>query len=147
MPQRTPSPCNRRVRPAAATVELAILLPFLMFLFLVAVDWGRIFYYSEILTNCAHQGAIYASDPVAASKSPYKSLQDAATADASDMSPQPTVTSVSGTDSDGNAYVEVTATWQFTTVVNFPAIAGLPAIARPINLSRTERVRVAPSSP
>jgi Flp pilus assembly protein TadG len=142
-----PKGSRHRRRHAAATVELAILLPFLMFLFLVAVDWGRIFYYSEILTNCAHQGAIYASDPVAASKSPYQSIQDAATADAGDMQPKPTITSVNGKDSDGNAYVGVTATWQFTTVVNFPAIAGLPAIGGPMNLTRTVRVRVAPSTP
>jgi Flp pilus assembly protein TadG len=119
---------------------LAVLLPFMMFLFLLAIDWGRIFYYSVAVTNCAHQGAIYASDPVAAAKSPYKSMQDAALADASDLQPQPTVTSTNGKDDAGNAYVEVTATWQFTTVTSFPGLG-------PMNLSRTVRMRVAPSSP
>ena len=44
---------KRRVRKGAQVVELAFLLPFLAFMFVIAVDWARIFYYSITVTNCA----------------------------------------------------------------------------------------------
>src|SRR4051794_11952174 len=62
---------KRRARFGAAAVELAVLLPFLAFLFVIAVDWSRIFYYSVIVTNAARNGALYASDPTTQSESPY----------------------------------------------------------------------------
>ena len=80
-------------RPGAAVVELAILLPFLTFMFVIAVDWARIFYYSVTITNCARQGALYGSDPFTAAQSPYASIQEAALADSPNLNPQPTVTS------------------------------------------------------
>ena len=128
-------PCRRR---AAATVELAILLPFLVFLFVISVDFARIFYYSQVIENCARQGALYASDPKAPAANRYNSLSDAATADAPDLSPAPNVTSSTGTDSAGNAYVAVTVSWQFQTVTNFP---GVP---NNMTISRTVQMRMAP---
>jgi Flp pilus assembly protein TadG len=128
-------------RPGAATVELAVLLPFLVFLFVLAVDWARVFYYSVIITNSARQGALYAGDPLAQSQSPYTSVSDAALADASDLQPSPTVTTNSGVDAAGNSYVDVTVNWQFATVTNYPVIG------QSVQLSRTVRARVAPSSP
>jgi hypothetical protein len=91
--------------------------------------------------NCARNGALYASDPVAASQSPYTSTTQAALADASNLNPQPTVTSTNGVDSSGNSYVEVTVNWQFKTITNYP---GVP---NPVNLSRTVRMRIAPTTP
>jgi Flp pilus assembly protein TadG len=128
-------------RPAAAAVELAVLLPFLMFLFLVTVDWARVFYYSVIINNCARQGALYAGDPVAATQSPYASVTDAALADAKDLQPQPTVSTASGVDEANNPYVDVTVTWQFPTVTNYPGIGSS------VELNRTVRARVAPVAP
>jgi Flp pilus assembly protein TadG len=122
-------------------VELAILVPFLSFLFVIAIDYARIFYFSLIVENCARSGAVYASDPIAAAQSPYTSIQQAALADAPDLTPQPTVTSTNGTDSAGNPYVEVTAVWQFGTITNFPGVPNTTT------LSRTVRVRVAPTTP
>src|SRR5262245_49516945 len=72
------TPCRR----GAAAVEAAILLPFLLFLFLVAVDYCRLFYFSQVVTNCARNGAAYLSDPVIAAQSPYPTVQEAAKADA-----------------------------------------------------------------
>ena len=40
-------------RSATAVVELAVLLPFLVMMFLVAADFARVFYFSLTLTNCA----------------------------------------------------------------------------------------------
>jgi Flp pilus assembly protein TadG len=128
-------------RRAAATVELAVLLPLLVFLFVIAVDFARVFYFSLTVENCARNGALYGSDPLAPSQSPYKSTTDAALADASNLQPQPTVTSTNGTDLAGNAYVEVTVAWQFASLTNFP---GVP---NSTNLSRTVRMQVAPTTP
>ena len=135
----------RRSRPATAAVELAVLLPFLMFIFLLAVDWARVFYYSVVITNCARQGALYESDPVAMTHSPYATVTDAALADAPDLQPPPTVTTTSTSppllDAAGNPYVDVTVTWQFVTVTNYPGIGS------GVTLSRTVRTRVAPVTP
>jgi Flp pilus assembly protein TadG len=130
-----------RSRRGAASVELAVLLPLLLFLFMIAVDYGRIFYYSLILENCARNGAIYGSDPIAAAQSPYSSIQQAALAETTNISPQPTVTSANGSDPSGNPYVEATVVWQFNSVGNFP---GVPSTTI---LSRKVRMRVAPTTP
>jgi Flp pilus assembly protein TadG len=123
-------------RAGSAAVELSMVLPFLAFLFVIATDFGRVFFYSQIIENCARKGAIYCADSVAAAQSPYTNLQQAALADASSLSPQPTVTSTNGNDSAGNPYVQVMVAWPFKTVTAFPGIPNT------INLSRTVQMRV-----
>jgi hypothetical protein len=51
--------CGRR---GAATVELAVLLPFLAFMFVIGVDWSRIFFTSMTIQNAARNAAYYASE-------------------------------------------------------------------------------------
>ena len=128
-------------RRGASTAELAILLPLLAFMFLIAVDFGRIFYYSLTIENCARNGALYGCDPFEPAQSTYASLSDAALADAANLQPPPTVTSTNGTDSSGNAYVEVNVSWTFSSLTNFPGVPGTT------NLSRTVRMRMAPITP
>ena len=65
-------------RRGATVVELAVLLPLLVFVFVIAVDFARVFYYSLTLTNCARAGAMYASDPTTSAESPFASTQAAA---------------------------------------------------------------------
>src|SRR5262245_5141846 len=132
---------QHRKRRGAAVVELALLLPFLMLLFVLAVDFARVFYCSLIVNNCARAGAMYASDPVAAAESPFASLQAAALADATNLSPQPTVTSVQGTDALGQPYVEVTVSYPFTTVTGYLGSVGN------VQLSRKVRSAIAPTVP
>jgi hypothetical protein len=136
-----PPPYRRSLRLASSSVELALVLPVLALFFLVAVDFARLYYHYNIVTNCARNGALYGSDPTAALESHYATLQDATLADAPDLNPQPTMTSSSGTDSAGNPYIEVTVVYPFQTISNYP---GLP---NPINLTRTVRMRVAPTIP
>jgi hypothetical protein len=137
-----PRPSYISCRAASSSVELALLLPLLGLFFLIAVDFARLYYHYGIVTNCARNGALYGSDPVAAKESPYTTLQDAALADAAtDLRPQPTVTSTNGTDSSGNPYVEVTVAYAFSTISNYPGLSN------PINLTRTVRMRIAPTSP
>jgi Flp pilus assembly protein TadG len=133
------TPC-RRQRRGVATVELAVLLPLLAFLFLVAVDFARVFYQYSIMADCARNGALYGSlDPTHSTDT--AGIQNAALADATDISPSPTVTSTTGSDAAGNPYVAVTVTWTFNTVTNYP---GLP---QALQLSRTVQMRVAPVVP
>ena len=132
--------CKRPRRTGVAAVELAILLPLLAFLFVVAIDFARIFYYCVTVTNCARNGAVYACDTTSAMNSPYKSVQEAALADAGNLSPTPTVTSTTVSDAGGN-YVEVTVTYQFNTITNYP---GIP---RTTNVTRTVRMRQVAQTP
>jgi Flp pilus assembly protein TadG len=134
---------SRRSRRAVAAVELAVLLPFLAFLFVIAVDWARIFYYSLICTNCARNGAIWAADPYGQQSgySCYNNLTSAALADAPQLTPSPTVTSTNGTDNSGNSYVTVSVSFPFQTITNFP---GVPTTT---NIVRTVQMDIAPTQP
>jgi hypothetical protein len=123
---------------------LAILLPFLAFLFVVAVDFARVFYYSLTIENCARNGALWASDPNGASQSPYSTVQQAALADAGSLKPtlnSSNITSGSGTDADNNPFVSVTITYPFQTVTTYP---GIP---NQLTITRTVRMPVLPTTP
>jgi Flp pilus assembly protein TadG len=127
-------------RQGAATVELAVLTPLLMFLFLIAVDFARVFYQAVVLADCARCGAVYGS------QDPEKSvdtagIESAALADATDLSPVPSVASTTGTDGDGHPFVEVTVQREFRTFVDYP---GIPSS---LTVTRTARMRVAPLVP
>ena len=132
---------SRRKERGAAAVELALLLPLLMFMFVLAVDYGRIFFFSVTITNCARAGAIWASDPFEQTESPYASVQQAALAEAPNFAPQPSVSSTYGTDANGDPYVEVTVTGTFNTITRYP---GVPSST---TLTRRIRMRVAPNAP
>jgi Flp pilus assembly protein TadG len=134
----------RKPRRGVAAVELAFLAPLLFFLFLITIDFGRVFYFSLTVANCARNGALWQSDPYARMESPYKTLSDAALADASnlnDLKNQSEVTYTNGTDESKNSYVEVTVTYRFQTITRFP---GIPSETK---LSRTVRMPVAPMNP
>ena len=127
---------NRPVR-GVAVVELAVLLPLLILLFMIAIDFARVYYFSLSLTNCARAGALYASDPSTADESPFSSVQQAALADATNLSPQPTITSTSGTDASGRRYVSVTANYTFQTVTGFPGIPTQVPLRRTVTMSES----------
>ena len=135
---------DRDSRRAMAALELALLLPMLVFLFVIAFDWARIFYYSVTLTNAARQGAIYGANLNPTATSPYTSVAQAAMAErgVQALTPSPTITSTTGGSATlGTNYIEVTVTWPFSTVTSFP---GVPS---PVLLTRTVRMRVAPTLP
>ena len=146
-------------REGAQAVELAILLPFLAFMFVIVIDWARIFYYSIIVRNCACNGAMYMACQQSASTtaSPYTDsglvnlyvnskdpVTAAATADAPDLSPAPTVTTNTGSDTYGS-YVEVTVSCTFQSVTGF----SVPPFSVPpnTNLTSTCRMYVCPETP
>ncbi len=124
-------------RRGVAAAELALLLPFLGFIFVIALDFGRIFYFTLTIENAARNGALWASDPYAPGQS-YSSLQNAVQADASNLSPaidNANITSSTGTDAGGNAVVKVTVNYSFNLITNYP---GIP---NPYSISRTVRMR------
>ena len=130
-----PTSLRRRSRRGAAVAEFAILLPTLAFMFMVATDYARIFYYAVIITNCARSGALYASQgPTYAVD--QAGIQNAAQADAAaqDVSPTPTVLAPdnSKTDSAGNPLVGVTVQYTFQTVVNYPGIPTSTTLTRTV---------------
>ena len=150
---------KHNARRAAAAVEFALLAPFLAFMFVIAVDWARVFYYSIAVRNCARNGALYLSQKQSAktTSSPYTDsgyvnlyvnsaspVTAAALADAPDLTPAPTVTSASGSDSHGT-YVEVTVSYKFQTVTNFSV--GKFVVPSSTNVTNTVRMYVPPESP
>lgn len=130
---------NLKLRKAVAAVELAVLLPFLLFVFLIVIDWSRIFYHSVIVTNSARNGAIYASDPVNQPNSPYADVTAAALADAQNLSPAPSVAMTKGSDSTG-PYVEVTVSSEFRTITNFPGIPQSTMLVRKVRMQIQPKV-------
>jgi Flp pilus assembly protein TadG len=128
------------VREGAATVEFAVLLPFLVFLCCLATDWARCLQMTLTANACARNGALYASDPIAAANSRYTSVQEAALAECPGLSPAPTVTTSSTTDAAGNQAVIVTVTVNFKTFMNFP---GIPNVS---TLTRSCQMRIAPTA-
>ena len=132
---------GRRARRAAAAIEFALVVPLLGFLAVIAVDFARVYYFTTTLWSCARQGALYGSDPIAAQQSPYANLTEAALADASNLSPQPTVTSSTGTDGAGNPFISVTLSGTFSLVTDYPGVGSSFA------LSRTVQMRIAPTTP
>jgi Flp pilus assembly protein TadG len=141
LPKATGSNRASRRRRAVAVVELAVMLPLLVLVFLITVDFARVFHFSLTLTNCARAGALYACDPVAAAESPFPSVQSAALADATTLSPQPTITPTTGVDASGRAYAECTAKYTFSTVTSFPVIPSQ------LHLSRTVRMFITANTP
>ena len=133
---------GRRGRPrrGASTVEMAIVLPFLTLLFLITIDFCRIFYFTITVENCARNGALWACDAFAQSESPYATVTEAARADFPQdrrgqlqiSDPAPVVSQ------DGVSYAQVTCTYPFETLTRFPGVGG------PWTVTRVVRARVVP---
>src|SRR4051812_17881695 len=78
--------CRRREqRAGTALVELSLLLPMLLFLLLAGMDYSRVFKTAVIVSNCARNGALYASDPNISDRSQFDTLDAAVRADASEL--------------------------------------------------------------
>jgi Flp pilus assembly protein TadG len=135
-------------RQGGAAAELALMLPLLCVMLIGAIDFCRLFYAWNIITNCARNGALWLSDPYSNGalppiQSPYTSYQDAALADANYLSPALTTSNIStstGTDGQGNATAIVTVTYQFNMVSSYLGFGS-------VNLQRSVAMRVQPQWP
>jgi Flp pilus assembly protein TadG len=130
---------TRTGRRGAAVVEFAVLLPFLLYLCIIAADWARLLYYTQCINDCARAGAIWASDEEMRMKSRYTNVTAAALAESPGLTPTPTVQNPPRYYTQGgHSMVEVTVSVQFDTITNFP---GVP---KSQTISRSVRMRVAP---
>jgi len=145
---------RKQLRRGVSAVELALLLPFFAFLFVIAIDYARVFYFGMVVQNCARNGAYFASDYPNASYLyndiyGYRNMDEAVTKDASNLSPTPTYTvtycytvdGVYGSTPLPSGYVCVTVSWQFRTITQFPGVPNT------VNLSRSVVMKMAPAQP
>ncbi len=134
-----PSPTSaRRRRRGVAAVEFAVLLPFLCFALVATIDFCRVFYCSLTVSNCARNGAVYGSADKAHALD-TAGIESAAQADGRVNLDTTQLNVASST--DGATYVQVTVTYPFATITQYP---GIP---RETNLSRTVRMSVVPATP
>jgi Flp pilus assembly protein TadG len=145
-------------RPGAAAVECALLLPFLAFVFVIAVDFGRIIYYTITIDNCVHNGAIFASHTFdnqnqqwigtnqywQAPSGQISAVVDATLTDGANLNPALTANNVtvsSGKDADGNSITTVSISYTFQTITQ------LPGVPSNVTIVRSCQIRVAPATP
>lgn len=129
---------NPPIRRGAAAVELAVLLPFLVFLMVIAVDWARVFYFSVTVNDCARNGALFLADSTGTTASPYADYKAAALA-GTNLTPAPTVTSNSGTDAS-SGWIECTVSYNFTTLTNFPGVPKNTTLTRTVRMSKASKL-------
>ncbi len=134
---------SRRIRDprqGVAATELALLLPLLCFLFVITVDFARVFYFDLTVENCARCGAIFGGrHPLSAIDTAgiaAEAQKDAGNLDLTQM----TVTS-SVDNSLAPTVVTVTVTYPFSTITNYPFVPSS------MTLSRTVTALVAPAKP
>ena len=131
---------SRRRRRGAAAAELALLTPALVFALLIAIDFCRVFYAYNTITNAARNGALWASDPLAPTQSPYPTLLAAASADAGNLNPALTTSNVtSGAGADPNT-VMVTISYRFPLITSYLGM-------RNVRIGREVTMRSAPLTP
>ena len=91
----------------------------LIFLFVLAVDFGRVFYAVFIVENAARCGAIYGSGNSTRAQD-TSGIKLKALAEAKDLDPLlVAVTSKTGVDSIGNPCIDVTVIYSFQMVTSY----------------------------
>ncbi len=126
------------MRRGTAAVELAVLAPFLVFMFVIAIDWARVFYFSVTINDCARNGACYLADPTVMGSSPYANSTAAALA-GTNLSPTPTVATASGSGANGE-WVEVTVSYAFKTITQFPGVPSSTALQKTVRTAKASRL-------
>ena len=138
------SPKKRDTRRGAAAVELALLLPVLVFCSMMSVDFARVAYVQVTLQNCARNGALYElyaemnTVDKAGILMPYSSVSSAVQADAPAYMANDPSFSVAATSPalSANNYVTVTVTYAFRPIALL-SMGGMPSIGSPITLSQS----------
>jgi Flp pilus assembly protein TadG len=140
---------NPPPRRAVAAAELAIILPLLVTMVLGAVDFGRFAYNYIAVTNAARAGASYGimNNYTSSTLATWKSNVIQAAKDemtqqvgSSNISKLTVTVPTPTTDANGLRRVQVTASWQFTTIVNWRWTGlGLP---HTMNLQRKVEMRL-----
>ena len=126
-------------RKAAAAVELSIVLPFLLFLFVASVDFARIYSDTQLVTECARAGAIYAADPDLADRTGHETAEALILIAGAKLYPKPQISVVYGTDERNHKYVQVTVQQSFKLMTS---VMG----SSPLSITRTCRARLRPAA-
>ena len=136
----------RPPRRGMAAVELAFLLPLLVFACMAAVDFARVVYAMVTLQNCARNGALYEFYKAAGYQLPsgWSTLSAAVQADAGGLN----VTVPSSSGSQANPYSPQTSTNNYVTVTveapfvlltlgssnQFPSIGGTITLTQSVSM-------------
>jgi hypothetical protein len=132
-----------RKRRGLAAVELAVLLPMLLFMCMATIDFARVIYALMTLQNCARNGALYEFYKGCGYTLPstWTSLSTAVTSDAGSLTV--TIPSTYGGKANPyspkqvtNNYVTVTVQCSFT-LLTLGAEHGLPSIGGSMTLTQS----------
>jgi TadE-like protein len=143
---------RRSRRRGLAAVELAMLLPLLVFVCMLVVDFARVMNAMMILQNCARNGALYEfySTAGCALPSGWTSLSAAVQADAGNL--DVTIPSTSNSNSNpyspqatSNNYVTVTVQCNFT-LLTLGSNGGFPSIGNAMTLTRSVSMPMPPQA-
>lgn len=130
----TPRKQPRRARRGLAAVELASLLPVMLFLTMASIDFSRVVYALVTLQNCARNGALYEFNTAAGYGTSFTSLSQAVTADSGGLALNPPTATSPGLPALN--YVTVTVSCQFS-LISIPSIQGLPALSGSMTLTQS----------
>jgi hypothetical protein len=128
-------------------VELATLLPLILFLSMASVDFARVVYVLVTLQNCARNGALYEFYTAAGFSLPpgWTSLSTAVSADAGNLTLNTPTAATPSPPLATNNYVTVTVSTNFSPI-GYPALHGLPAIPGTITLTQSVSMPMPPST-
>jgi len=128
---------NRKWNRGQSAGELAIAVPVLALLLVVAADFARVFFFSIAVNNAARAGAQYGSQSVITAAD-INGMKNAATTDGTNVpslaatasqctceSPSGSVAACAASYCTANAtatFVEVDTSAPFTTIVNYPGV-------------------------
>jgi Flp pilus assembly protein TadG len=113
---------GRSKRPGVAAVEFAVILPFVMVLFLGMIEFGRVLMVQQIITNAAREGCRYAVLPgstVSSSQTVVTTYLSNSSITLSSPSTQVTVSPDPSTAAQGTS-ITVTVTVPFNSVSWLP---------------------------
>lgn len=121
-------------RRGVAAAELAILLPFLVLMFVAALDFSRVYRDVQIVQSSAHNAALYASGT--AKRRPgvtaEAAARQAALEEGAALSPPLTDDDVRVEFANGTA--RVTVTYQSHTVTRYPGVKDFMKVRRSVLL-------------
>jgi Flp pilus assembly protein TadG len=126
-------------RHGAALLEMAVVLPFLALVFVVALDFSRAFAVTQTVQNCANAGATYAAgnaQPGAATAE--DAARDAAVAEGTKLTPPLRRENVAV--STGDTSVTVTVTYDFQLIVGFPGMGRTLTVVRSVTMPLAPQV-------
>jgi Flp pilus assembly protein TadG len=130
---------ERARRRGAAATELAILLPFIVLLLVIALDYCRVFYYSQTLRSCASCAAMYASGTVKHDPATTRedAAKEAAVREGATLSPPLKAQQV--TVAIDTATATATVVYEFRTLTGYPGLPRNITIRHDVTMTRVRQ--------